>query len=98
MDEGAPGEQAAAQAPTEIPEGTTGEGDFRGWVPGSPAVGWEHMGFCPSPNEVGMQVDASLPKSRVVLSLMPCCLHGCLPISWRIENLLDSFQPLLSLS
>lgn len=66
VDEGAPGEQAAAQAPTEIPEGTTGEGDSQG-----PTVGWEHVGFCPSPNEVGMRVDASLPKSRVVLSLMP---------------------------
>lgn len=98
MDEGAPGEQAAAQAPAEIPEGTAGEGGSGGWVPGSPAVGWECVGFCPSPNEVGMRVDASLPKSRVVLSLMSCCLHRCLPISWRIENLLDSFQSLLSLS
>lgn len=34
VDEGAPGKQVAAQPPTEIPEGTTGEGDPRANVTG----------------------------------------------------------------
>lgn len=34
VDEGAPGEQAAAQHRMEIPEGTTGEGDPRTGVKG----------------------------------------------------------------
>lgn len=40
VDEGAPGKQVVAQPHTEIPEGTTGEGDPRAgvkgpcWVPG----------------------------------------------------------------
>lgn len=34
VDEGGPGEQAAAQCHTEIPEGTTGEGDPRMGVKG----------------------------------------------------------------
>lgn len=46
VDEGAPGEQAAAQPPTEIPEGTTGEGDSQGWMPCSPSGGWMHVGGC----------------------------------------------------
>lgn len=37
VDEGAPGEQAAAQPHTEIPEGTTGEGDPQDWVWRAPA-------------------------------------------------------------
>lgn len=92
MDEGAPGEQAAAQPPTEIPEGTTGEGDSQVGVPSSPAGGRVHVGLCPSPSAAGMWVDTSLWESLVVLSLMPCCFHGwlaaCLPEN---RGPLDSF-------
>lgn len=48
VDEGAPSEQAAAQPPTEIPEGTTGEGDSQGWVPGSAAGGGVRIGAMPA--------------------------------------------------
>lgn len=106
VDEGAPGEQAAAQPHTEIPEGATGEGDSHGGVE-------ETLAACPTALLGGVGVnrgEALLERGshvggcrRLGISgcselgaLMPCCFCGCLPASQRTEDLLESFQLLLS--
>lgn len=103
MDEGAPGEQAAAQPHTEIPEGTTGEGDSHGRVEmalaGCPAAlqeEWVRIGLMLSLREAAMWVDSrclGILGHSELGALMPDCFRGCLPASQRSGNLLSGFLP-----
>lgn len=73
VDEGGPGEQAAAQCHTEIPEGTTGEGDPRTGVKGPADLPEARVrpGQAQPASEAGMWANASPWEPWVVPSLMP---------------------------